>query len=87
MKIDLLAYKANLASLKAYQQANSNLSPSDLITNYAVSSYVPLIVCAYYLVRIQGMTPELMAMIERIKLFYRYDEIIGIDELMRLELK
>lgn len=87
MKIDLLTYKANLAPLKAYRQANLNQSPSDLITNFAVSSYVPLIVCAYYLVRIEGMTPELMAMIERIKQFYRYDEIIGIDELMKLELK
>jgi hypothetical protein len=87
LKIDLLAYKTNLAPLKAYRQANLNQSPSDIITNYAVSSYVPLIVCAYYFVRIEGATPELMAMIERIKQFYRYDEVVGLDELMRLEIK
>jgi hypothetical protein len=26
-------------------------------------------------------------MIERIKQFYRYDEVVGLDELMRLEIK
>lgn len=87
MRIDLLAYKNNLAPLKAYRQANLNQSPSDIVTNFAVSSYVPLIVCAYYLVRIEGMTPELMAMIERVKQFYRYDEIVGIEELMKMEIK
>jgi hypothetical protein len=87
LKIDLLAYKTNLAPLKAYRQANSNQSLSDLITNYAVATHVPLIVCAYYFVKLEGMTPELMTMIERLKRFYRYDEIIGIDELMRLEIK
>lgn len=86
MRINLLMYKSNLAPLKAYRQANSNLSLSDLITNYAVSTHVPLIVCAYYLAKIEGMTPELMEKIEMLKRFYRYDEIIGIDELMNMVL-
>ena len=87
MKINLLMYKANLAPLKAYRQANLKQSLSDLITNYAVATHVPLIVCAYYFVKLEGMKPELIEMIERLKKFYRYDEIIGIDELMQLEIK
>lgn len=85
MKINLLMYKNNLAPLKAYRQANLNLSLSDLITNYAVSTHVPLIVCAYYLARIEGMSDELMSTIERLRKFYKYDEIVGIDELMEIE--
>jgi len=86
VKINLLTYKNNLATLKAYRQANLNLSPSDVIANYAVFTHVPLIVCAYYLAKIEGMTPEIMEKIERVKQFYRYDEIVGIDELMNMEL-
>lgn len=86
MKINLLAYKNNLPLLKAYRQANSNLSLSDLITTYAVSTHVPLIVCAYYMARIDGMTPELTETIKRINQFYKYDEIIGVDELMKLQI-
>lgn len=85
MKIDLMMYRANLPTLRAYRQANLNLSLSDLITNYAVSTHVPLIVCAFYMAKIEGMSDEAQRLIERLKSFYRYDEIIGIEELMKLE--
>jgi len=35
--------------------------------------------------KIEGMSAETQALIERLKSFYRYDEIVGIDELMKLE--
>jgi hypothetical protein len=84
MKIDLMMYRANLSALRAYHQANLNLSLSDLITNYAVSSHVPLIVCAFYMAKIKGMDEETQEFIEKLKRFYRYDEIVGIKELMEL---
>jgi len=79
-------YKNNLSPLKAYRQANLNQSPSDVITTFAVATHVPLIVCAYYLARIEGMNPDLINTIERLKQFYKYDEIIGIEQLMEMEI-
>lgn len=76
----------NLPGLRAYQKANETLSLSDLITNYSVSSHVPLIVCAYYMAKIKGMDEETQKTIERIMSFYKYDEIVNVEELMALEL-
>lgn len=85
MKIDLMAYRANLPALKAYQKANATLSLSDLITNFSASSHVPLIVCAYYAAKIRGMDEETKSTIDRIMRFYKYDEVVNIEELMKLE--
>ncbi len=79
-----MAYRANLPNLEAYRQANLNLSLSDLITNFAVSTHTPLIVCAFYMAKINGMDQETQDMIEKLKGFYKYDEIVGFEELMAL---
>jgi len=85
MKIDLMAYRMNLPALRAYQKANANLSLSDLITNFSVSTHIPLIVCAFYVAKIKGMDEEMQEMINRLMQFYKYDEIVNVDELMKLE--
>jgi len=85
MKIDLMVYRANLPALRAYQKANATLSLSDLITNFSVSTHVPLIVCAFYIAKIKGMDEEMKQTIDRIMQFYKYDEIVNIEELMKLD--
>lgn len=87
MKINLLSYKNAFSTLKAYRQANLSLSLSDLMTNYAVSTHTPLIVCAFYLLKIEGDNVELIETIKRLQLFYKYDEIVGIEELMNWDEK
>lgn len=85
MKINVMMYRANLSALRAYHQANSNLSLSDLITNFSVSTHIPLIVCAFYMAKIKGMDEEISQKIETLMKFYKYDEIVGVEELMALE--
>lgn len=87
MKIDLMMYRANLQALDAYRRANSNLSLSDLVTNFSASTHVPLIVCVFYIAKLRGMDEEAQSMIERIMRFYKYDEILNVDELMKLEIQ
>jgi hypothetical protein len=84
MKIDLLKYKNNIRILKSYLTVNASMSFSDKMTNYSVATHVPLIVVAYYIMKIEGPSEEFNETIKRLIAFYKYDEIIGIDELMEL---
>lgn len=84
MKIDLLKYKNNLPSIKTYLENNKSLSFDDKMTNLSVATYIPLIVVAYYIMKIEGDSPKIQAAIRRLTDFYKYDEIINIKELMEL---
>jgi predicted secreted protein len=41
-------------------------------------------VCAFYIAKIKGMDQETQEFIEKLKRFYKYDDIVGIEELMNL---
>lgn len=84
MKIDLLRYKSNLNTIRTYLQVNQNMSLNDKVTNYSVATHVPLIVVAYYIMKIEGASDELQTIINRLMAFYKYDELVGIEELMDL---
>jgi hypothetical protein len=84
MKIDLLKYKHNLENIKGYLKVNVNLSFNDKMTNYSVATHVPLIVVAYYIMKIEGPSAEFDATIKRLTEFYKYDEVVGLEELMGL---
>lgn len=84
MKIDLLKYKQTIDALKGFLKANVELSFNDKMTNYSVATHIPLIVVAYYIIKIEGPSEEAHATIKRLITFYKYDEIVGIKELMEL---
>jgi hypothetical protein len=60
------------------------MSLNDKVTNYSVATHVPLIVVAYYIMKIEGTSDELQTIINRLMAFYKYDELVGIEELMDL---
>lgn len=84
MKIDLLKYKRNLPAVENYLKANPQMSFDDKMTNLSVVTYVPLIVVAHYIMKIEGKSKEFDAAIVRLMAFYKYDEVVGIEELMEL---
>lgn len=84
MKIDLLRYKNNLPAVSGYLKINSNLSFNDKMTNLSISTHMPLLVVAYYIMKIEGSSPEFEAAIKSLTNFYKYDEPTGIKELMEL---
>ena len=84
MKIDVLKYKNNLDVIKNYLINNGSLSFNDKMTNISVATYIPLIVVAYYIMKIEGPSEEFRETVERLIGFYKYDEIIGVKELMEL---
>ena len=53
MKIDLLKYKQTIEPLRGFLKVNSNLSFNDKMTNYSVATHIPLIVVAYYIIKIE----------------------------------
>jgi len=84
MKIDLLKYKNNLPIIASYLKVNSNLSFNDKMTNFSVATHVPLIVVAYYIMKVEGPSEDFTKAVKRLTDFYKYDELIGIQELMEL---
>ena len=84
MTIDLLRYKTNLPAVANYLKANSQMSFDDKMTNLSVITYVPLIVIAHDIMKIEGKSKEFDTAITRLMAFYKYDEIVGIEELMEL---
>lgn len=84
MKIDLLRYKNNLPIIASYLKINSNLSFNDKMTNFSVATHIPLIVVAYYIMKVEGPSEDFTNAVERLTNFYRYDELIGVQELMEL---
>lgn len=55
------------------------------MTNLSVSTHIPLIVIAYYIMKIEGPSEEFKNAVERLTKFYKYDELIGVQELMELQ--
>lgn len=86
MKIDILKYKNNLEVIKNYLNSNKSLSFNDKMTNISVATYIPLIVVAHYIMKIEGPSIEFEEAVNRLTNFYKYDEIIGVKELMELSL-
>lgn len=82
MKIDLSKYLNNLPVVKNYVLANPKMSISDKVTNLSIATYMPLIVCAYYIGKVEGYSSELDLKIQTLKQFYKYDEIVGLDQLI-----
>jgi hypothetical protein len=81
MKINLNNYKNSLKAVELYLSSNKTMSISDKITVLAVSTHMPLIVCAYYVAKIEGFNKEIHDKINQLMSFYKYDEIIGVEEL------
>jgi hypothetical protein len=69
---------------RLFLKSNENLSFNDKMTNYSVANHVPLIVIAYYIMKIEGPSEDFNAAVHRLVKFYKYDEIVGIKELMEL---
>lgn len=84
MRIDLLKYKRNLPAVQNYLKANPQMSFDDKMTNLSVITYVPLIVIAHYIMKLEGTSEEFEKAVKRLSSFYKYDEVIGLKELMEL---
>lgn len=84
MTIDLLKYKRNLPAVENYLKTNPHMSFDDKMTNLSVVTYVPLIVVAHYIMKIEGKSKEFETAVTRLMAFYKYDEIVGFEELMEL---
>lgn len=83
MKVDLTKYKVIANLVASIYQNNSHKSHAELMSIIAVASGAPVIVAAYYYAaHIGGLNAEIQQHIDAIVKFYRYTEIIGIEELL-----
>jgi len=84
MKIDLLKYNKMEIMARNVMQSNKDKSHCEIISCIAVASHAPAIVASYYYVKNLGYFPEeVKKQIISLKSFYGYDEIIGVDELLK----
>lgn len=81
--MNLFIYKANIqAVLNTITRAKEH--GTDLNHELAVLSasiHLPIIVCYYMIALKLGMTDEIAAQIEKLKLFHSVNEITGLEEL------
>jgi len=82
MKVDLRHYGNIIPTVISVCQNNVGKSHKELVSSIAVASYAPAIVACYYYVKHIGHMPEeVQHTIDSLISFYKYDEIIGIEEL------
>ncbi len=78
--LDADLYRINIKDIKHFSQ---HWTPEQRIKDLgmlAVATGVPVIIVATYLGEIYGLTPELIAQIDRLKLFYHIDQVLNIKE-------
>ena len=79
MIIDLDRYRhANQKQIALHLRNRPNADPLSLLSELAIITGVPIIAVCYMVGEIVGFSDNLLAKIERIKKFYRYEGVIGI---------
>lgn len=73
MKIDISLYRNCIPTLTFILNKFPNRNICELITEYSVSSFVPLIAVCYYVIEIKGEDPEVRKMIDSLVSFYKYE--------------
>lgn len=82
MKVNLLHYKNSLNFIEVYLKVNKDSPFQDKLNSISMATYIPLVAVAYYIAKVEGMTEEIQNTIRMLNDFYKYDEIIGVNELM-----
>lgn len=80
MRINLETYKL---SKKFIQETYISRYKNDLdfgISFLSAVTYVPVIVCAFYIGEVDGWSDKILNIIDRMTDFYGYKEILGIPE-------
>lgn len=81
MIIDLNHYSNIRPTVKNVALNNSSKSHKEIISLIAIASYAPAIVSCYYYIEHLGHTPpEVQQQIDKLILFYKYSEILGIKD-------
>jgi hypothetical protein len=84
MVIDLARYRIAFPQIKTFWERNQGRPISEFASRAAVASGAPIIVVYHYLGEIIGFNDEIKSAIERLKIFYRISEIIGVQEIKAL---
>lgn len=80
MKINLDHYKLSKKFIQEWFLLKSRDNPEYAVSLLSISTHVPCIVVAFYIGEINGWTKEILDIIERLIIFYKYTEILGIPD-------
>lgn len=86
MKIDLLKYKHLLPIISTYIKQHPNESYCYMVSSIGIFTHCELIFIAYYLEKLVGKNEELSSLIDSLKSFYKYEEILNYDSLQNIEI-
>lgn len=81
MRIDISFYKHALPTIKSMMESRRYDKSTDLVSEMAIATGCPVIVCLHFIGHIKGYDEHLNNYIDRVKSFYRIESVEGVEEL------
>ena len=78
--LDADAYRVNIKDITSFCRDKSPEERRASLGMLALATGVHVVIVAVYLGELYGFTPELLNQIERLKTFYRIDQVLNINE-------
>lgn len=78
--LNLNYYKGILPIIPVIITNNSTRNDSEIVGLVSASTGVHIVVCAYYLCYIKGHRDALSGIVEKLKAFYKIDEVDGLED-------
>lgn len=80
MVLDCDNYRVNVSLIKALMDPKTEQERMEFIGRAAVITGVPVIIVSCYAGELYGFSEPLKKLIDRLKLFYKVDEVLNIRE-------
>jgi len=76
MNLEVYKYKSVRPAVAAYLKNNPTADLEETCSTLAAATHVPILAICYFVEDINGASPELEGIKQKIKDFYKYDKVI-----------
>lgn len=84
-KLDADKYRLNINDIISFTKDKTHKEIMESVGLLAVATSVPIIIVLTYIGELYGFTPDVLAYIERLKEFYKIDEVLNVKKEIKEE--